>query len=77
MKTRSYRLLELLRTIEGIFLQRFAFLPEEKWTWEKFDKFNLWNLSYFLDDEFLDGKLTEYSLSLTTRYQKLKQLESE
>jgi hypothetical protein len=74
MKTRSYRLLELLRTIEGIFLQRFAFLPEEKWTWEKFDKFNLWNLSYFLDDEFLDGKLTEYSLSLTTRYQKLKQL---
>lgn len=73
-KSRSDRLLELLKTVDGIFLQRYFAYPEEVWTWEKFDMFTLKNIEHLIGDEFLDGELTEHALSLTTTYESIKGL---
>jgi hypothetical protein len=71
-KARSDRLIELLKTVDGIFLQRYLCYPEEVWTWERFDMFTLGNISSLLGDEFLDGELTNEALSVTTAYSQLK-----
>jgi len=73
-KKRSLRLLEVLKTVNGMFLQRYLAFPEELWNWEKFDLFVLKNLNVLLDDEFLDGDLRKETLGLTTRYSELKKL---
>ena len=70
--TRSLRFIELLQTITGVFVQRYLTIPEEVWTWEKFDMFNLKNLWYLIGDEFFDGELTDKSATLTTYYKTLK-----
>jgi hypothetical protein len=51
---RRARFLELLKTVDGLFLQRHLALPEERWTWQKFDLFTLQNISVLLTDEFCD-----------------------
>jgi hypothetical protein len=68
------RLIELLKTVDGIFLQRYLSFPEEVWTWERYDTFVLYNISVLLDDEFLDGVVTNDAASIVTRYQELKEL---
>jgi hypothetical protein len=72
VKARSDRLLELLKTVDGMFIQRYLCFPEEVWTWERFDMFILGNLSHLIGDEFLDGEMTERALTIDTAYSQLK-----
>jgi hypothetical protein len=72
LKARSERLLELLKTVDGIFTQRYLCYPEEVWTWKRFDVFTLGNISSLLGDEFLDGRLTPFGASIVTAYSQLK-----
>lgn len=70
VKVRSTRLIETLKTVDGMFQQRFLACPEEEWNWEKFDQFVLWNLSHLLSDEFHDIELK--TLEIDTKYAQLK-----
>jgi hypothetical protein len=69
---RSFRFVELMKTVNGIFTQCYLAVPEEKWEWEKFDLFTLKNLSCLIGDEFFDGELSEEYRQVTTRYAELK-----
>jgi len=69
---RALRLIEVLKTLSGMFVQRYLTFPEEIWTWEKFDVYNLKNLSFLLTDEFFDGECTESVLDIVTYYKSLK-----
>jgi hypothetical protein len=72
-KVRAHRLIELLRTVDGMFTQRFVGLPEEKWTYQKADRFFLYNISHLLRDEFYDGELALNKDELPeTCYEQLK-----
>jgi len=71
-RSRAIRLVEVLKTVDGMFQQRYFAFPEEYWTWEKFDMFVLGNLSHLIGDEFFDGSLTELSLERSTKYSELK-----
>jgi hypothetical protein len=71
-KMRSERFLELLKTVDGIFIQRYLAYPEEAWTWDRFDLFTLGNISNLIGDEFLDGELTQEALTLESAYSQLK-----
>jgi len=70
---RAQRLLEVLKTVDGLFLQRFTSYPEEIWNWEKYDMFVIQAISILLTDEFFDGELTDFSLDeQVTHYEQLK-----
>jgi len=71
-RARSLRLIEMLKTVDGIFLQRYLCYPEEVWTWDRFDLFTLGNISFLIGDEFLDGVMTEAALPINTAYSQLK-----
>ncbi|QJT93781.1 RNA-dependent RNA polymerase [Erysiphe necator associated narnavirus 49] len=71
---RAQRLLEVLKTVDGLFLQRFMSYPEELWTWEKFDLYTVQAISILITDEFFDGEVSTYSLDeQVTHYELLKQ----
>jgi hypothetical protein len=70
--SRAARLLEVLKTIDGVFAQRFCAFPHEDWDYEKYDIFVLKILWELISDEFLDGELTENGMNITTRYSELK-----
>jgi len=69
---RSKRLIEVLKTIDGMFTGRFLACPEEVWTWQKYDTFVLWNLSYLLSDEFYDGVIPNQGMDIVSSYSQLK-----
>jgi hypothetical protein len=71
---RSKRFIELLKTVDGIFFQRFLSYPEEDWNWSSYDNFVLMNLNYLIGDEFIDGEITAKAMTLQTFYALLKQL---
>jgi len=73
-KQRSIRFVELLKTVDGIFLQRYLTYPEEVWNWSKFDLFILQGISHLIGDEFLDGELTQFGLTIVTSYSSLKKI---
>jgi hypothetical protein len=62
----------MLKTVDGIFLQRYLCYPEEVWTWERFDRFTLGNIALLLGDEFLDGEVTREGADTVTSYALLK-----
>jgi len=70
--SRALRLIEVLKTVDGIFTQRYLVNPAEVWTWERFDMFTLGNLSLLLGDEFLDGELPLGLHTIRTSYSELK-----
>jgi len=72
IKARASRFIEMLKTVDGVFLQRYLCYPEEVWTWDRFDRFTLGNISFLIGDEFLDGVLTEKGASVNTAYSQLK-----
>jgi hypothetical protein len=72
METRSVRFIELLKTVDGMFNQRFLAFPNERWTWHKYDTFVLSQISCLLADEFLDGEITQHMLDYETHYEQLK-----
>jgi len=74
IRARSVRLLECLKTVQGIFLQRYLSFPNELWTWDKFDLFVLKYLGVLIDDEFYDGELHKEVLQIDTRYSELKKV---
>lgn len=70
---RAQRLIEVLKTVDGLFLQRFLSYPEEIWDWEKYDLFVLQAISIFLTDEFIDGEISVHSLdNERTHYEQMK-----
>jgi hypothetical protein len=70
---RAQRFIELLKTVDGLFLQRFLSYPEEIWEWEKFDRFIVQAISVLITDEFFDGEVTDFSLDeQVTHYEDLK-----
>jgi hypothetical protein len=70
--SRAIRFIEMLKTVDGLFLQRFLTFPEEVWTWEKYDLFVVQAISYLIGDEFFDGAITEKAVSLKSAYSELK-----
>lgn len=71
-KTRVMRLIEVLKTIDGIFIQRYMAYPEDNWDWEKYDLLVLTTLSILISDEFLDGQLPKEVVESKSRYSELK-----
>jgi hypothetical protein len=71
-KARAERFMELLKTVDGIFVQRYLAYPEEVWTWDRYDLFTLGNISNLIGDEFLDGELTQSALTVDCAYSQLK-----
>jgi len=69
---RAQRFLEMLKTVDGMFTSRFTSLPEEVWTWDKFDNFALNNISHLISDEFFDGEFKNIDISPQTAYEALK-----
>jgi len=70
---RAQRLIEVLKTVDGLFCQRFTSYPEEIWTWEKYDLFVIQAISILITDEFFDGELSDYSMDeQITHYEQLK-----
>jgi len=76
-RVRSGRLLEVLKTVNGIFVQRYLAFPNEEWTWSKYDLFTLRNLNVLLNDEFYDGELLPEVLEIETHYSELKKIRKE
>jgi len=72
VKARSERLIEMLKTVDGIFVQRYLAYPEEVWTWDRYDVFTLGNISNLIGDEFLDGELRPEALTIDSAYSQLK-----
>jgi hypothetical protein len=73
-ESRAFRFLELLKTVDGIFTERYLCRTEEAWTWHKYDMYTLWNINWLLTDEFFDGEISEQEIELTSSYQALKRL---
>jgi len=71
-RARALRLIELLKTVDGIFTQRYLCYPEEVWTWDRFDLFTLGNIDSLLGDEFLDGEMSKAAVTIKTAYSQLK-----
>jgi len=71
-RARALRFIEMLKTVDGIFLQRYLCYPEEVWTWSRFDLFTLGNIASLIGDEFLDGEMSKDAISVTTAYAQLK-----
>jgi hypothetical protein len=64
--------MELLKTVDGVFMQRFCCYPHEEWTYQKYDLFLLKLIYELISDEFLDGQLTKFGRSLSSRFSDLK-----
>jgi hypothetical protein len=71
-KARAERLIELLKTVDGIFTQRYLCYPEESWSWEKYDLMILQCISWLIGDEFFDGEISERALDIDSAYSQLK-----
>jgi hypothetical protein len=72
-RTRFLRLVEVCKTIDGVFCQRFLAFPEEVWDWSQYDRFVLNSMWALLTDEFYDGEIDEDSVYLfDTEYERLK-----
>jgi hypothetical protein len=56
---RYRRFIQMLLTIDGVFMQRYTANPLEMWDWDKFDKFILSLISIFISEEFIDGDLND------------------
>jgi hypothetical protein len=69
---RARRFLEMLKTVDGVFSQRFLAFPHEQWTYEKYDVFVLKLIWELISDEFLDSEVSKYGRDLTTRFSELK-----
>jgi hypothetical protein len=72
VRNRIKRFIELLKTVNGIFLTRVNGRPSEVWDWHKYDILNLRNIDVYINDEFRDGELTEFGASQPTYYKLLR-----
>jgi hypothetical protein len=76
-KLRYKRFIEILKTVNGVFLTRLVGRPDERWTWRKYDILTLRNLEIFLEDEFRDGVLTHLGALSPTFYKAAKSYRKE
>jgi len=73
-EARATRFMEMLKTVDGIFTKRYLCNPYEAWTWNKYDKYTLWNINWLLTDEFFDGIISDEEVEIPTSYESLKAL---
>jgi hypothetical protein len=71
-EARAKRFIELLKTVDGIFLQRFTACFEERWDWDRFDRYTVSNIWSLIGDEFVDGDITAEAAEMTTTWSALK-----
>jgi len=73
-KHRVLRFLQILQTVDGLFVQAYLTDITAGWNWQLFDNYVLGAIHRLLGDEFLDGELNEnFSIENTiTVYEKLK-----
>jgi hypothetical protein len=72
-KTRAERFFQVLRTIDGTFLQLYLGNLGAAWNWEFFDNFVLGQLNQHLSDEFVDGTIYDWEImDYPTYYERLK-----
>jgi len=71
-KKRAQRLIEMLKTVDGIFNQIWLGMPTLDWNWQKYDQFVVEQINVYISDEFLDGDLTPEGESVITFYATLK-----
>jgi hypothetical protein len=62
----------MLKTVDGITIQRMCCFPHEHWTYEKYDLMVLHLIWELISDEFVDGKLKEESFKIRLRFSDLK-----
>jgi hypothetical protein len=58
-KYRSLRFMQILETVDGLFVQTYLSDLTAGWSWERFDNYVLGTIHHLLGDEFLDGELQE------------------
>lgn len=73
-KSRASRFLQMLRTVDGIFVQDFLANPEICWNWKRYDQFLLSTIWALIGDEFLDGNIEGELSLLKTQYARLKSM---
>jgi hypothetical protein len=73
-KSRAERFLQMLRTVDGCFVQRYLAFPEESWTWEKYDSFVISMISFLIPDEFFDGEIKVNPKEIISAYAVLKRV---
>jgi hypothetical protein len=71
---RRKRFLQMLKTVDGLWAQRFLAVPEENWDWEKYESFVINAISMLIGDEFFDGELKCNPESIKTFYKKVKEV---
>lgn len=72
-KARGERFFQILRTIDGTFLQLYLGNLGAAWNWELFDNFVLSQLNQHLSDEFVDGIIDDQAIiEEPTYYERLK-----
>jgi hypothetical protein len=72
-RQRTLRFLQILQTVDGLFIQGYLTDLTAGWTWSLYDNFILGAIHHLLGDEFLDGELNEnFSMDTTTVYERLK-----
>jgi hypothetical protein len=59
VQERLKALICVLKTVNGMFSQRFLAIPQERWTYEKYDTFVLYGVEHLISDYFIDGVLHE------------------
>jgi hypothetical protein len=69
-RARKIRFLQMLRTIDGIFAQKFLAYPDNEWSWQKYDNFVVGMIWMLLPEEFLDDDIED--VTTETTYETLK-----
>jgi hypothetical protein len=71
---RAERFMQMLRTVDGCFVQRYLAFPEESWTWEKYDSFIISLIDFLLGDEFFDSEIQVPPSEISSSYSLLKKI---
>jgi len=74
-RKRSLRFLQMLKTIDGVFVQKYLAYPEAGWSWHKYDRFILGMISVLLPEEFHDGEISEVAIeTVKSAYASIKEV---
>jgi hypothetical protein len=73
-KERALRFLQILETVDGLFVQTYLSDLTAGWSWQLFDNYVLGAIHHLIGDEFLDGDLPKEFLGedVITVYERLK-----
>jgi hypothetical protein len=74
IQSRAYRFMEVLKTINGLFYQRWLGNPEDMWSWDLHDRFVIGLIDQLINHEFFDKRVTLKALKLTPTYSLTKKV---